>query len=129
MTRRSIAVPGFRHGDNPIPAACRVGPMLVSGAIFGVDLSTGTVPTDAGAQCANIFKLMQMIVEAGGATMDDVVKVTAYLHPDTPRSLLNDHWVLAFPDPASRPARHTVINPNLPAGQRLQCDVMAMVTP
>ena len=48
--RRSIEVPGVKH-VNPIPAACRRGPFVVSGAIGGADPETGKVPEDLDAQC------------------------------------------------------------------------------
>jgi 2-iminobutanoate/2-iminopropanoate deaminase len=125
MTRKSITGPGFSHGDNPIPAASRVGPLLISGAIFGVDASTGRVPPDIESQCANVFSLMLSILAAGGATIEDVAKVTVYLRPGIQRSILNAEWLRVFPNSESRPARHTVVNPNLPDGQLIQCDFIA----
>lgn len=127
MKRRSITLTGFSHGDNPIPAASRVGPLLISGAIFGLDLATGRVPPDLEAQCANVFTLMRSILAAGAATIEDVVKVTAYLRPGVQRSVINAEWLRVFPNPESRPTRHTIINPNLPDGQLVQCDFMAFV--
>ena len=127
MSRRSVVITGFSHGDNPIPAASRVGPLLISGAIFGVDVDTGRIPPDLEAQCANVFALMHAILAAGGAESGDVVKVTAYLRPGTQRSVLNSEWLRAFPNPESRPARHTVIYPHLPEGHLIQCDFLAFV--
>ena len=39
-TRRTLHVEGFSHA-NPIPAACRKGPLLMSGLINGTDPATG----------------------------------------------------------------------------------------
>ncbi|MGY4501708.1 2-iminobutanoate/2-iminopropanoate deaminase [Bradyrhizobium sp. GM24.11] len=127
MRRQSITIPGFSHGDNPIPAASRVGSFLISGAIYGLDLASGRIPPDVESQCANIFNLMRFILAAGDATMEDVIKVTAYLRPGASRTALNAEWLRAFPNPKSRPARHTIVNPNLPDGQLMQCDLMAVV--
>ena len=41
--RRSIDVEGYRH-TNPIPAASRVGNLLMSGVITGRDPTSGTLP-------------------------------------------------------------------------------------
>src|SRR6266853_4525029 len=44
MGRRvSIEVPGFEH-DNPIPAACRVGPFLITSGVSGKEPGTGKLP-------------------------------------------------------------------------------------
>ncbi len=37
--RRSIEVEGLSHGGTPIPAASRIGNMIASGGIAGVDAS------------------------------------------------------------------------------------------
>src|SRR5260370_16891939 len=44
-----------------------------------------------------------------------------------PRAI-NEHWIAAFPDPTSRPARHTLQNDHLPAKMLVQCDVIAVIT-
>ena len=38
--RQSIEIEGFAH-KNPIPAACRIGNMLMTGIITGTDPATG----------------------------------------------------------------------------------------
>ncbi len=50
--RRSIEVEGFGHGDTPIPAASRIGNMIASGGIAGVDLVTGKIGGDLEVQVA-----------------------------------------------------------------------------
>jgi len=49
--RKSIEIAGFAH-TNPIPAACRVGNMLMTGIITGMDPATGKVAPTLEAQCA-----------------------------------------------------------------------------
>jgi 2-iminobutanoate/2-iminopropanoate deaminase len=44
------------------------------------------------------------------------------------RAAVNVEWLKAFPDPASRPARHTVQNDNLPNNMLVQCDATAWVS-
>ena len=65
MTRRtSIYVTGFSH-HNPIPAACRIGNMVMSGVINGVTLDTGEFPDTLAEQCVLLFKQVEAIVSAG----------------------------------------------------------------
>jgi hypothetical protein len=40
---------------------------------------------------------------------------------------VNAEWLKAFPDPASRPARHTLQNDGLPANMLVQCDATGWV--
>ncbi len=125
--RRSISIGGFRH-DNPIPAAARIGPFVCSGAITGRDPDTGEMPGTLEEQCLNTFGHLRAIVEAAGATMDDILKVTVLLQDYRDREALNREWLRAFPDPASRPARQA-ISAQLDGGSLIQCDFLAVITP
>lgn len=72
--RRSIEVSGVTH-VNPIPAACRRGPFVVSGAIGGADPQTGKVPDDLDAQCRQMFENVRRVMSAAGGTPDDIIKM------------------------------------------------------
>lgn len=63
---------------------------------------------DIETQCANMFAHMKAIVEAGGGTTDDIIKVTIWLKDRTQRSPVNVEWLKMFPDEESRPARHAL---------------------
>jgi len=123
--RRSIRIPGFKH-VNPIPNAARVGNLMMSGVIVGVDPATHKMPSDLETQCSNMFAHVRSIVEAAGGTMDDIVKMTVWLKDVAQRDVLNRFWTAAFPDEASRPARHALpIVGGTPA--LIQCDVTAVI--
>lgn len=127
MTRRkSINYPGFKH-ENPIPNASRIGNILMSSIISGRDPDTATMPPEAEAQIANIFKQIKLCVEAAGGTVDDIIKVNFWVKdPAVGRKMLNGEWSKMFPDAASRPARHTLAlgagNPN-----HVTCDFVAVI--
>jgi 2-iminobutanoate/2-iminopropanoate deaminase len=127
MSRRvSFDLPGLKH-TNPIPSACRVGPILVTSGISGVDPHSGKLPDGIEAQCAQMFANIRSILEVGGATTDDVVKLTVWLQDRTQRPAVNKEWMAMFPDPHSRPARHTFAGPDLAPEMLVQCEVMAVV--
>jgi 2-iminobutanoate/2-iminopropanoate deaminase len=125
MTRRSIEVEGFNHGAQPIPAACRIGPLIMTGGVYGLDPATGRIPDDVGEQARLMFANLGRILDAAGAGLGDVVKMTVYVKVPEARAAVNAEWLAAFPDPASRPARHTQQNDHLPANMLVQCDVTA----
>ncbi|HUZ76794.1 MAG TPA: Rid family hydrolase [Chloroflexota bacterium] len=108
MARRQvIEVAGLSHGNNPIPVAVRMGSSLVTGGINPVDRQTGKVPEDAVAQIAAAFANAKAIVEAGGGTMADILKVDVRLKDMAQRDALNAEWLKHFPDVHDRPVRHT----------------------
>ncbi|MGR9167328.1 RidA family protein (plasmid) [Rhizobium leguminosarum] len=123
--RKSVTVDGLAH-KYPVPNACRIGNLIVSGAIHGVDPATHIMPDDLTSQCAHVFANMKAIVEAAGGSIGDIIKMTVYLRDRDNRGPLNAEWVQMFPDPETRPARHS--QPLLVGGPALvQCDFMAVV--
>jgi enamine deaminase RidA (YjgF/YER057c/UK114 family) len=123
MPRRSIYVDEIAH-QSPIPNASRIGNIIVSGLIRGADPATGKLADTLERQCAFMFQHMREAVEAGGATVEDIIKVTVWMKELT-RKPINDEWVKVFPDPTSRPARQVMEVPMEP-GVLVQCDFMAV---
>ena len=123
--RKSIIVEGLAH-KYPVPNACRIGNLVVSSAIHGVDPATHTMPEDLASQCAHIFANMKAIVEAAGGSIEDIIKMTVYLRDRNNREPLNEEWLRMFPDAETRPARHA--QPLLVDGPSLvQCDFIAVI--
>ena len=123
--RRSINVESFGH-VNPIPAASRIGSLLMSSVISGRDPVSGSMPPTIEDQCARMFRVVRQIVEAAGGTPANIIKMTVWLRDPGNREALNAEWVSLFPDPASRPARHTL--PLSGGGDSLvQCDITAVI--
>jgi 2-iminobutanoate/2-iminopropanoate deaminase len=124
MPRSSIYVNEIAH-QSPIPNACRIGNVIVSGLIRGADPSTSKLADSLEQQCAFMFLHMREAVETGGATVEDIIKVSVWMKELT-RQPVNDEWVRMFPDPASRPARQILEVPMEP-GVLIQCDFMAVI--
>lgn len=125
--RKSIYIGGFQH-VNPIPNACRIENLIVSGVINGVDPATGKVPPTLEEQCAFMFEHVRRIVEAGGGTTDDIIKMTVWMKDRSQRQGLNREWLKMFPDEGTRPARHTMQG-NMEGATLIQCDFMAVTNP
>jgi 2-iminobutanoate/2-iminopropanoate deaminase len=126
MTRRkSIEIAGMGH-ENPIPAASRIGPFLVSGSIAGKD-PQGKIVEGIEAQCAHMFGNIRKILEAAGGKPEDILKVTVWLKDLGNRKHVNRYWLEMFPDPESRPARHTFASPDLAEPILVQCEIMAVL--
>jgi 2-iminobutanoate/2-iminopropanoate deaminase len=126
MTRRkSIYLAGFKH-KNPIPNACVIDGLLMSGVILGTDPVTGDMPATIEAQCANMFGHVRATLTAAGGSSADILKMTVWLKDVSQRQAVNDEWIKLFPDHDDRPARHaqslTAEGPSL-----VQCDVIAVL--
>lgn len=123
--RKSIHIGGFKHG-NPIPNACRIGNLVMSGVILGRDPGTGKMPDTLPDQCANMFAHMKATVEAAGGSTDDIIKMTVWLKDRSQREPVNVEWLKMFPDAHSRPARHA-LQADMEGGALVQCDFTAVI--
>lgn len=124
---RSLEVPGISHGKAPIPMGARVGNVIYSSAIMGRDPANDSLPGDASSQTRFAFENMQSMLEAGGASLDALVRMTVHVVDESVRGHVNQQWLKYFPDPHDRPARHVVVH-DLPGGMLVQLEVVAIVS-
>ena len=94
--------------DVVIPAGVTPGPILspgirVSGDLLwtaghvGRDAETGETPDDIKAQTRNTLKNLQRVLEAGGSSLENVVKVNIYLVNIKDRPAVNEVYQEFFP--------------------------------
>lgn len=127
MARISIEIDSFRH-ENPIPAATRIGPLVESGIIPAYNDGVRTMPDTLEAMVANLFLHMGNMLIAADASWDDVIKITFFAgDPGAAKDAVNVHWVEKFPDPGSRPSRHTMKVPSAGDGPSISCVFTAYV--
>jgi 2-iminobutanoate/2-iminopropanoate deaminase len=125
--RRSIHVEGLGHHGQPIPNAARIGNLLWSGGIHGLAPNAKALPEDEEAEAAQMLANLRAVVEAGGGTVDDVIRVSVTVRDRAAaRDAINRAWVAMFPDEHSRPARH-VVEHDLPQPLRMQCECIAVI--
>lgn len=123
--KRSVSIPGFGHRA-PIPGAARVGNLLFSSAISGIDPETGQPADTASRQVELVFTHLQALVDAAGTSLDHIGKLAIYVRDNTIRELINEAWLAHFPDPEDRPARHIQLA-ELPGPLHLQIEVIAII--
>jgi len=117
----------MHHGGNPIPTASRIGPFVASGGVSGQDPQTGDIPQGIEKQCAIMFANIRRIIEAAGGTTENILQVTVWLRDISNRTHVNREWVAMFPNPESRPVRHTEVYGDLPEGRLVMCQFMAVL--
>ncbi|ADL19349.1 YjgH/F family protein - putative translation initiation inhibitor [Acidilobus saccharovorans 345-15] len=98
--------------------------IFVSGQI-PIDPSTGRIVSDDfKEQVRRALENVKAILEAGGSSLDDVVKVTVYLKDPSRFQDFNQIYSEYFK--GSFPARTTVFVNDLPAGAQIEIDVIAV---
>lgn len=123
MRRISAVLPGLAHGDQPIPNVARVGPLVTTGNINGQP-PQGALPSQADAQCRQMFENLAAMLERVGCGLDDVVHVNVGVADKDTRETLNLTWTACFPDQRARPTRTTRVQ-SLGRGLLVQCDAIA----
>jgi 2-iminobutanoate/2-iminopropanoate deaminase len=124
--RQSVHVEGYAH-KSPIPAASRIGNMVYTGLISGSDPVTKTQPPTLDAQITNMFSHVRNIITAAGGSPDDLIKMDVWMKDRSKREAINDEWNKMFPDPASRPARHTHAG-DLEGEKLVECSFVAVIS-
>ncbi len=123
----SIEIESFKH-QNPIPAATRIGPLIESGIIPPFNDGERKVPDSLEEMVANLFLHIGNILDVGGATWADVIKIMFFAEdPGAAKDVINRFWEAKFPDPASRPSRHTLKVPESGTKATIRCVMTAYV--
>jgi len=123
--RESFDLEGISH-TVPIPFGTRVGDMLFSSGIMGVDPSTGSLAEGFSAQVRFAFANMERLLKKAGGDLGDVGHVRVLVSEEGNRAAVNEEWLRAFPDAHDRPARHTVVSA-LRGGMLVQLEIIAVV--
>ena len=123
--RESFDLEGVSHSV-PIPFGTRVGNMLFSSGIMGVDRATGRLAEGLAAQTRCAFANMQTLLEKAGGALGDVGHVRVLVTEEASRAAVNEEWLRAFPDAHDRPARHTVVS-ELRGGMLVQLEIVAVL--
>jgi 2-iminobutanoate/2-iminopropanoate deaminase len=125
-TRKSIEIEGLRH-ENPIPAACVIGNIVMTSLIFGMELHTRKFPDDIQGQCRLMFENVHRAVQAAGGTPENIIKMVVWIKDNSLKTALNKEWLTMFPDEHSRPARQTMLYGGFNGNALIQCEVVAVL--
>lgn len=126
MEKRCINVPGGPPPQGPYSMAVAAGNLLfLSGqipvALDGSGIKSGTFEDEARLVLNNI----KTVLEAGGSSLDNVVKVTVYLADAADFPKLNAVYKEFFPE--NFPARTTIQAGKFPIDIKIEIDVIAII--
>ncbi len=103
-----------------------VGKLLFTAGQLGMDPATGAlVPGGIGPECERALQNLRNVLEAGGSSMDQVLKVTVFLASMEEFAAMNEIYQSYFQSPY--PARSAFQVAQLPKGGRVEIEAISVV--
>ncbi len=125
MPRTPIHSDAAPRAIGPYSQAVRAGNTLYLSGQIPLDPASGElVAGDVGAQATRVFENLKAVLAAGGASLDDVVRVAIYMTDLGNFGAVNDVMKQYFSEPY--PARSTIGVAALPKGVAVEVDVIAV---
>lgn len=110
----------------PYSQAIKAGNMIFCSGQIPIDPATGEfVSQDVAEQTEQVFKNLKAVLEAAGATLDDVVKTTVFLADMGEFAVMNEVYSRYFVE--NKPARATVQAAGLPRDARVEIECVAVL--
>ena len=124
--RQAVSSESAPKAIGPYSQGVRAGSLLFVSGQIPLDPATGAlVAGDIATQTHRVFANLKAILEAGGASLDSVVRATVYLADMNDFGAMNEVYGTYFSNPA--PARATIQAARLPKDARVEIDVIASV--
>jgi 2-iminobutanoate/2-iminopropanoate deaminase len=124
--RQAVATDRAPKAIGPYSQGIRAGNLLFVSGQVPIDPATGNIiEGDIKTQTDRVMRNLTAILEAGGASMDHVVRCTVYLADMNDFAAMNEVYGSYFSQPA--PARATIQAVRLPKDARVEIDVVAVL--
>lgn len=125
MTRRAVSSPRAPAALGPYSQAIVAGGFVFCSGTAGIDPATGSAPDGIEAQTEQALVNLAAVLEAAGASMDDLVRTTIFYADVEDFAALNAVYARHMPDPP--PARSAPANVRLPRGLLISIDAVAVL--
>jgi len=121
MEKKVIATTNAPGAIGPYSQGWVVGDLVYTSGQIPVVPATGEIPEGIAAQTEQSCKNVAAVLEAGGVTLEDVVKTTCFLADMGDFAAFNEVYAKYF---VSKPARSCVAVKDLPKG--VLCEIEAI---
>jgi 2-iminobutanoate/2-iminopropanoate deaminase len=101
------------------------GGFVFCSGMAGIEPTTGAIPDGIAAQTEQALVNLRAVLQAGGASMDDLVKTTIFYADVEDFATINEIYARHMPTPP--PARSAPANVRLPRGLLVSIDAIAVV--
>ncbi len=109
----------------PYSQAIRVGNLLYTSGVIPVEPSTGEIVSGVEAQAEKAMKNLKALLEAGGASIESVIKTTVFIKNMEDFQTINKVYAEIFKEPF--PARSCVEVARLPKDVLIEIEAIAEV--
>ena len=123
MTREAIQTGDAPAAIGPYSQAIAADGLLFCSGQLGLDPATGNLLEGVEAQAERVMLNLRAVLDAAGATFEDVLKTTIFLADINDFAVVNAVYGRFMPDPP--PARSTVQVAALPKGGRVEIELSA----
>lgn len=124
--KETISTNNAPSAIGPYSQAIKAGNMIFVSGQIPINPETGEfVSTDVKEQTVQVLKNLSAVLEAAGATLNDVVKTTVFLEDMNDFGVMNEIYGEYFN--RNKPARATVQAARLPRDARVEIDCIAVI--
>ena len=126
MNKAIISTDKAPKAIGPYEQAIKVGEFIYTAGQIPIDPKTGNLVAGAIAeQTRQVLENLKAVVEAGGSSLDRVVKATVFLKNIADFAAMNEVYAEYLGQ--AKPARSTVAVADLPRGALVEIDLLATV--
>ena len=124
MSREAINTEKAPKAIGPYEQAVKCNGLLFTSGQIALDPATGTlIDGDVSAQTRQVLDNLKAVLEAGGSSLDHVIKATVYLTDLSNFAKMNEVYAEYLGH--AKPARSTVGVATLPRGASVEIDLVA----
>ena len=126
MNRESVQTDNAPKAIGPYEQAIKANGFIYTAGQIPIDPKTGNVVEGGIAtQTRQVLENLKAVLEAGGATLDRVVKATVFLKNMADFAAMNEVYAQYLG--SAKPARSTVAVAELPRGALIEIDLVALI--
>lgn len=125
MTRETVQTDNAPKAIGPYAQAIKANGFLYTAGQIPIDPKTGNiVEGDIRAQTRQVLENLKAVLQAGGSSLDRVVKATVFLKHMADFAAMNEVYAQYLD--VAKPARSTVAVAELPRGALIEIDLVAL---
>ncbi len=126
MTREPVQTDSAPKAIGPYEQAIKANGFLYTAGQIPIDPKTGNfVEGGIAAQTRQVLENLRAVLEAGGSSLDRVIKATVFLKNMADFAAMNEVYAQYLS--SAKPARSTVAVAELPRGALVEIDLVALV--
>ena len=125
MTRESVQTENAPKAIGPYQQAIKANGFIYTAGQIPIDPKTGSfIEGGITAQTRQVLENLKAVLEAGGSSLDRVVKATVFLKNMADFAAMNEVYAQYLG--SAKPARSTVAVAELPRGALIEIDLVAL---